>query len=581
MRMRDQLGQLFIIFVCLFGGVVNGQGPVDWLPSSTLLYAELGDPDGVLDRIENHALTRRLFELPEAQEAFASEQFRDLKTGISLAEVQMDATWQEIVGEVAGQGVIFAIDGDSDAVVVMMHSKSEASSIKALEAIERLAKLDAVSKGTDTVIKTGDYRGLTGYSAGEARWVRLGEWIAITNQAELGKSVIDRYLDKSQDHLGSKMTFSNAIQNRETKTDLWAWIDVEQLRQKNPDEDIYQERTDNPITELLLGGLLNISSKTDDATLGVQLDDQEVRLRLNTTWNERWITEPREYYWGYGGTGEAPGHYKIENSIFQLSAYRDVAAMWLRAEELLQDDAVDGIVQANSVLSTLFSGKDFGEDILAELEPTIDLVVANRSFSEDQPQPAVKLPAFALAFELSDPEAMQPQMRRIFQSLIGFLNITGAMNGQPQIELDMERTDESQFVLGRFLAEEEYEGGLPVQFNLTPTLGFSGSRFVLSSDLSLAKELVEAERVPTGSSEVVTNVAAEASISRLGTVLLDNRESLVAQNMLEEGNDREDAESDIDTLFSIMQLFKTASFTMKHTDDLLSLELTIETLPQD
>jgi hypothetical protein len=581
MRLTGHVGQIFIFLICLFGGHADGQTPVDWLPSSTMLYGEVKDPSGLLEIVESHPMTRQLLELPQAQEAMKSKQFRDLKLGISIAEVQMDASWQEILAQVAGQGIIIAVDGESDAVALMLHANSAENVTKSLNAIERLAKLDAATKGGESEVKTGEYRGLTAYSAGSARWVKLGEWIAITNHSEFGKAVIDRYLDKSQDTLASKASFSNAIQTRGEKSDVWAWVNVAQLREKNPDEAIYQQRTDNPIAELLFGGLLDIASQTKEATFSVSVNHESIQLTLTTPWDARWIPEPREYFWGFGGTGEAPGTFEIENAIFQLSAYRDLSEMWLRAEELLQDDAVDGIVQANSVLSTLFSGKDFGEDILAELEPTIDVVVTKRSFPGDQPQPSVKLPAFALAFELSDPETMQPQFKRIFQSLIGFINITGAMNGQPQLELDIERTEDAQFVLGRFLVEEEYDGGLPLQFNLSPTLGFSGSRFVLSSDLNLAKELVKAERNLKPQDEEVVNVTAEASLQNLSTVMSDNRQSLVAQNMLEEGNNRAAAEAEIDTLLSLIQLFKSASLSLGHTDDSVSIKFQVVTSTQD
>lgn len=577
MPLSARFGQMLFAVLSLVSSVGQAQSPVEWLPPSTMVYAELTHSSQVLETLESHPITQKLLELPQAQEAMKSKPFQDFKKGVAVAETQLESSWREIIEQVAGQGVVIAVDGETDAVALMMHAQSEASLTRAIKAFVQLAKLDAVAKGNESPIKTGEYRDLVAYSAGDARWLQLGEWLAITNQAEFGKKVVDRYLDRPQDHLGAHDAFAEAKKDKAPETDLWVWVDVNQLRDKNPDEDIYQNRTDNPVAELLLGGLLNIASQTDVATLSLNLDQRSIRANITTPWNSRWIPEAREYYWGFGGTGEAPGTFDIDQSIFQLSAYRDLSEMWLRAEELLQENAVDGIVQANGVLSTLFSGKDFGEDILAELEPTIDLVIAERSVSQNEPQPTVKLPAFAFVFELTDPDAMQPQLKRIFQSLIGFINITGAMNGQPQLELDIERTDESQFVLARFVIEEEYESGLPVQFNLSPTLGFSGRRFVLSSDLGLAQQLVTAQRNPTSIDDEVVNTTLDASVTNIAQILSDNRESLVAQNMLEEGNDREEAETEIETLLSLMQLFRTVSLTLAHTDNALSMELIIET----
>ena len=50
---------------------------------------------------------------------------------------------------------------------------------------------------------------------------------------------------------------------------------------------------------------------------------------------------------------------------------------------------------------------------------------------------------------------MQPELRRTFQSLIGFLNIVGAMNGQPQLDLDMEKSEAAQFVTASYLPDPD------------------------------------------------------------------------------------------------------------------------------
>ena len=123
--------------------------------------------------------------------------------------------------------------------------------------------------------------------------------------------------------------------------------------------------------------------------------------------------------------------------------------MWLRAGDLFNEQMNDELAKADSGLTTLFGGKDFGEDILG----------GSRKFRSSSPsnslprdsRPAIKLPAFGLVADLKDPAKMQPELRRTFQSVVGFLNIVGAMNGQPQLDLDMEKTDAAQFVTSSYI----------------------------------------------------------------------------------------------------------------------------------
>jgi hypothetical protein len=56
-------------------------------------------------------------------------------------------------------------------------------------------------------------------------------------------------------------------------------------------------------------------------------------------------------------------------------------------------------------------------------------------------------------------------------------------------------------------------------------------------------------------------------------VLNDNKRHLVAQNMLEDGNTREEAENQIGILFEILKAFEDLQFQFDVADDVLKLKL--------
>jgi len=63
----------------------------------------------------------------------------------------------------------------------------------------------------------------------------------------------------------------------------------------------------------------------------------------------------------------------------------------------------------------------------------------------------------------------------------------------------------------------------------------------------------------------------------LRDALLDNREQLVTQNMLTEGNSREEAEAAIGLLLEVMTHFNGAGLQLKADKDRLSLQFRIDT----
>jgi hypothetical protein len=264
-----------------------------------------------------------------------------------------------------------------------------------------------------------------------------------------------------------------------------------------------------------------------------------------------------------------------------ISAYRDVSTMWLRGADLMTPKAVDQQAAADSGLSNLFSGKDFGEDILGALEPNHRLIAVRQDFADRTPQPAIKLPAFALVSRLRDRDSMQGELRRIFQSLIGFLNIIGASNAQPQLDLDMDKGDGFQLITSEYVpaVEDRDSREARINYNFSPSIAFVGDRFILASTKELATQLIPVSDGSDAGSlndqPWTTNSQVSANVAVLRQVLADNRAQLIAQNMLEKGHDEEAAESEVDAVLALLDVFRAADLRIDVAEDELQLNLTV------
>jgi hypothetical protein len=187
----------------------------------------------------------------------------------------------------------------------------------------------------------------------------------------------------------------------------------------------------------------------------------------------------------------------------------------------------------------------------------------------------LKLPAFAMVLKLKDPETMRGELRRTFQSAIGFFNIVGAQNGQPQLEMDMQKVGETDLITSHYLPKNKDLDSTtaPIIFNFSPSVSFTGDRFVLASTARLAQELGTAP-LKTASG---ANTSIDLNADVLRETLVDNREQLISQNMLEEGHSREEAEAAIGLLLEVMQSFQGAGIELKADKERLNLQFRIET----
>lgn len=560
---------LLLLALVSASGFADDRTAADLLPPTTILYAEIAQPESVLETIENHPLRKRIENLQGVRGALESKQFLQFKAAVAIVEAKLGQPWHDIVQSVTEGGIAIGFDAQTQGAVLLAKARDEEAAPKLLQTLIELARAAADDAGNPDPVKSGEYRGITAYQVDQAKIVTVGPWLVVTNKPESGKAILDAYLDKPAQTLAGNEQFQEARSKSEDTGTAWGYVNVEAIRKGGIAKDLFSGKTDNPVAELLLGGLLDTLQHTPYATASLTLDQQRTRLEIATPHQQAWTSEAREYFFGPDGKGRAPAPLQVSNQLLSLSTYRDVATMWLRAGDLFEENVVDNFAQAESVLSTLFSGKDFGEEILGEVHPEIQLVVARQTYEEGTPQPAIKLPAFAAVFRLKDPETVGPDFRRTYQSLIGFVNITGAMNGQPQLDLDMEKEDTFQLVSASYLAEKDAgPGGLKIHYNFSPSVAFAGEYFIVSSTSALARELAALVGSSTQQNTDL-NSTIKLNVSGVSAILADNRPQLVAQNMLSEGHSKEEAEREIGDLLELLAAAESASIDLATSDSTL------------
>ena len=251
---------------------------------------------------------------------------------------------------------------------------------------------------------------------------------------------------------------------------MWLYVSVDAIRKAGLAKDLFKGKARDPAAEVVLGGLLSNLQKTPFATIALSVNKRSARLSLGVPHSSQWIPESRTYYFGAEGKGQAPPLVEVKDMLLTLSTYRDLGDWWLRSGDLYNEAVNDQIAAAESTLTTLFSGRDFGRDILGSMYPQIQLVVTRQSFAQARTVPAIKVPAFAMTFRLKNHKRMQGELRRIFQSLVGFFNVAGAMNGQPQLDQSMENKNGVQIVSAFYVPEEgkETTKTAPLNFNFSP-----------------------------------------------------------------------------------------------------------------
>ncbi|MEZ6125853.1 MAG: hypothetical protein R3C49_22225 [Planctomycetaceae bacterium] len=589
-----------LLTICAGRSRAQELSPSELIPDSCVIYAEVPQPARLISAVFDHPLCEKIQSLDLWQNFTHSDAYRKFLTGRKYFEIQMGMDWRPAVEALTRGGIFAAFDAKSQGVVVMVRADSAETAEKFKTGILQLA---AVGRQNDRA--TDEYRGVTVYKLDKGGAAAVGDWLILVNKVDPGRFVLDRLLDHQSGAASSTGTLSQNIRLQEARKQItpdaaaMAFLDLEQLRSEEKIRRSLETQTENLLAEGLVGGiqstLLNApwvaaELKISDPKAAARrpelaAEDQsspDVTLTLQTPFSVQWIPEERHHYFGSEPEGHAPLLPAVPDQVLSLATWRDVSEMWLRAGDLFDENTNDQIANAEGTLTTLFAGRDFPQEILGSFQPQMGLIVARQQFSEDQPIPAIRLPAFALVLEMREPGQMTRELRRIFQSMIGFFNVVGAMEGRPQLEMNMRQLGNAELVTSEYIPEDRDRNSrtAPLVFNFSPSVGFAGSRFVLASTQQLAEQLASAP-VATGDGSQQPNTAVRLTASVLQQILDDNREQLISQNMLKEGRSREEAETQIDLLLQIVGWFRSADLTLvRKTNSLqLNISLTAEQAP--
>ena len=550
----------------------------DLFPASAVAYAELSEPGKLAEGILAHPLVARALMQPEAKQALESPQYQQFRLVLGLVEAQMGMPWRDALKDVTG--VYAAGDIKTEGVAVLIHAKKPETLTKLTTALLNLARLDAQRKSQPDPIQEGEYRGSKTYAAGEGRAAIHGNWLLLCNVESLAREVMDNLAADqpaaATPTLAADGEFKSALATRGDSGIAWAWLRLGPLREKGPLAYLQSEKANDAGAEVLFGGLLSVLGKTPFITATVQTKEDSLRVAIAVPHDPTWVRPARDFYFGAGSQGSAPPLLSVKNTLGAISFHRDLSAIWTSSDELFNDQDAAKVEQADAGLSTFFSGKEFGKDILGQFEPGVQIVVARQEFGPER-QPAIKLPAAAIVLGLKETDKIDRQMRVSFQSLIGFLNIVGAQNGQSQLELHNEKRDGAEYNWASYApGETTPQDPGRLHDNFSPSLVIVGKRMIVASTIDLATELAKATPAPAAASARRSNFAISVDGPAIVDALRENRQHLVAQNVLEKGNSEERAGKEIDLALEIASWLSRANIELSIADGQLRLDAAVK-----
>ena len=329
---------------------------------------------------------------------------------------------------------------------------------------------------------------------------------------------------------------------------------------------------------LLLAGVADSIRAAHVVTLALDVDGDKVSLAAISDGKVDAENSSVAFAQAGDGSGALP-NLKVPGFLAGLSFYRDMHGFYAAKDELFPE-RTGGLIFFENMMGIFFSGRDLTNEVLAETEPEIRVLVAKQEYDENVGTPKTQIPAFAAILRMKDPEKFSIVMEEAWQKAIGLVNFTRGQQAEPGLIIDRPTHGDMQFTVARFAAPKvEERTDADVRFNFNPALAMPNGYLVLSSTEGLARDLIdalkkEASETLAGIQEV--HSLAEVDGSNLASILKANRAQLVRNNMIEEGHSQDQAEMAIDTLLSIVGHLGQTKFEIRNESGATQARFVVE-----
>ncbi len=534
----------------------------EWIPGSAVAVLEITDPQDAFDLVLDPKFVDMITATDPYRKATAQPGFQQFVGLIRYLEMRLNTDWQTAIRKLVGGGITIAA-GPEGSVLVIIDSQ-DATLLKRLhEIFLQFARDEAAKRGEPDRVTSREYRGVTGwtFNGGEEAHVIVGGRLLISNKPEALKAAIDLREDGPAGSLAALELYQKACRSLPDPC-ARLFVNMEMVNQSPEAARALQEGNKNPMGVLLLDGLLGALQDSSYLAVGLSTEGHGVQLVVRTDGKLDEQSRGASFAVPADSGDGALANLQVPRRIAAATLYRDLARFYAAKDELFPE-RTSGLIFFENMMGIFFSGRHLTDEVLAETDPYIRLVVARQEYDSAVGTPTVKFPAFAFVFRMKHPEQFSIVVEEAWQKALGLINFTQGQQAKPGLIIDRREHRGVRYTVASYSTVGiEDRQHLDPRFNFQPTLVTTGPWLIISSTEGLACDLIDVlkKEDQAGSNPLAgVGTLVELDIQQLASILEENIDNMIRQNMVEKGHSQEEAEGEIGVLMALVKALGKAS----------------------
>jgi hypothetical protein len=542
------------------------------LPDGALAYIELSSLSEVVHGIQNSPALDWILSTDEFAQIKQSPQFGKANAAKTIAEIILGSSLWEAAANLLDGEIAVALypnpaaneKPDSIAIVRTNDSKTR-NRIRAI--LKPLLHL------VSTPVDTSDlYPGSQTWGQEGKGFVSMHErWFIASPKREHLDKTLRILAEKEKSTLASQSGFAEMQSGLGTGHHASAYVNTAMITSATGERFGMPQKSKEGLTSFLFSGLIELAGKSPFAGMTLDFRDHGFELITAVAGDPQSLPEPYGVYFAKhpdSGTIAIP---KTNGHIAGLTIHRKLGDWYRHRQDLLAEHLLPAFDKFETDIGNLLPQKDFGQDVLPLLGDNFTIVSALQNYDHLDGEPGIKLPAFAVIFDLAKPEEGADMFKLFFQTLSSIINIQAGQEGRQPWVLDTDFHNETKYMWSRYMEKPTGER-LPIVFNFQPAAAGIGRKFVIASSVQLCKDLIDHFKNPTSSEWQNQNADFQIDIAQLASLAEQNENFLRAQE-IQKGTPPELAEKRIAMLLTILKQLNGLRYHSEAADGLYKLHL--------
>ncbi len=462
--------------------------PARLLPNQADLLVQIRQPRRLVETLTTLDTLKQLQQLAPVRELLDSTSSRRFYQLLAYFEKELGAPWPELLDRLAGGGAVLGVKiGPNPAPVLLVIQGHDDKLIgKFFELGLNVLEQELARQESKNMPVKGSYEGIDTVRIGaEFHAAVAGNTLFVSNNEKALRAGLDLHRGHGKKSMADVAGVPDAAKLLPPDPLVSFWLNMETIRKSAEAKAVYKNPPrDDPNQTVLLGHYFDLLGRAPFVCAAVYPEKAGFVATIRAPRGRDGMGLDQLMHVPPPGKPGSRPLLEPKNVLYSESSFLDIARIWTERDRLLNGQQVQALEKFDKQSVPFLAGAKVSK-LLTQTAPYYRFVAAYQAKIGYKTTPKISIPAFALVWELREPESFGKSMETILR---GVALLAGA---QAKLKLVEEKYQGCNLVGYRFPEDQPLKNDVnDLRFNFSPCFTRVGDQFIWCSTIELCRELV-------------------------------------------------------------------------------------------